>query len=295
MEIQKKIFSGTTFLDSIIEVPDNFNQLKSKIPIVILCHGHSRHKNDGLDSLSKYLIQSGFATLRFDFRGCGQNAENRYHLYCSTDWVDDLQNTVSFVETIPFVDKKRIGVAGISMGASTAIYVSGIDQRIKSVVSMGGISDCNLWLRGVWERSGGDWQQFHDKIYADHLTVSATGESAIINVLQMYNSTVSEQDEVIQESLIDPDVNCYLSLDSLFNLLKYRPIEKCRNIHNPVFFAHGADDILVPTSESQAMYQRISSKKKQFKIYEGVDHNIPRANGRESVFKDIVVWFVDSL
>lgn len=295
MEIQKNFFSGTTFLQSVIELPDNFNQLESKLPIIVLCHGHSRHKNDGLDSLSRDLVNSGFATMRFDFRGCGQNAANRYHLYCATEWVDDLQNALSFAETIPFIDKTRIGIAGISMGAATAIYVGGIDMRIKSIVSMGGISDCKNWLQGVWERSGGDWQQFQEKISADHLKLSATGESTIINVLQMYNSTLAEQNEVIQESLFEPDVNCYLSMDSLFNLLKYRPIEKCSSINNPVFFAHGEDDTLVPISESQTMYDEISSKKKQLKVYKGVDHNIPRAIGRERVFKDIVQWFLDSL
>ncbi len=295
MKIDRIFYSNSVPLPATIEVPDTFANPGVKFPAVILCHGHSRHKNDGLDVLAENLLEEEIVTIRFDFRGCGEGAANRYHLYCASEWSDDLQNALSFAQSLPYVDDRRMGVAGISMGAATAVYVSGIDDRIRSAVSMGGISDCEAWLKGVWERSGGSWQEFLEVVKEDSIVSAATGMSKVVNVLEMYNSTSQERAGAVCEACTDKDVNCYLTLDSLMNLLKYKPIEKCQYIHNPIFFIHGEDDVLVPPMESQIMYEKVPTREKRIKLYKGVDHNIPRAAGREAVFKDIVGWFKDSL
>ncbi|WP_394926628.1 alpha/beta hydrolase [uncultured Robinsoniella sp.] len=273
----------------------NEQSVDQKHPIILLCHGHSRHKNDGLDILSETLVEHGFCTARFDFRGCSSLDPDRYELYCATQWPEDLENAISYVSTIPCVDKNRIGVAGISMGASTAVYVSGIDSRIKSTVSMAGIGNCYEWMKGVWSRNEGDFPYFLRILEKDKEISAATGKSRLIHTLEMYHSSEEEKKNLQLDSFLNNDINAFVSLASLRNMMSYRPIEKCSSIHHPIFFAHGEKDELVPFDESLQMYQAASSAVKKIKSYEGIEHNIPMDPNRQIVFDDISKWFLETL
>lgn len=53
----------------------------------------------------------------------------------------DVQRAVDFLETLPFVDKDRIGIVGHSYGGHTAIFAAGLEPRIRAVFSSGPVSD----------------------------------------------------------------------------------------------------------------------------------------------------------
>lgn len=55
-------------------------------------------------------------------------------------WVWDAQRLVDYLETVPSVDSKRIGIIGHSLGAKMATYAAALDDRIGAVVaSEGGV------------------------------------------------------------------------------------------------------------------------------------------------------------
>jgi len=55
-------------------------------------------------------------------------------------WVWDSQRLLDYIETLPNVDKSRIGIIGHSLGAKMALYAAAFDQRIGATVfSEGGI------------------------------------------------------------------------------------------------------------------------------------------------------------
>lgn len=295
MEKEVALFSGNTKLNAVIEVPPDIELCRAKLPVVILCHGHSRHKNDGLDVLSHRLAARGFATLRFDFSGCGKQAENRYHLYCATEWMRDLHSAVSFASNFPFADKGRIGVAGISMGATLALCAAGVDKRIKSVASMAGIADCEEWLDGVWKRTGADFGPFRERLERARETAATTGAADIIDTLSMYNDLPSKVKNLAVETLfMDCDSNNYVTLDSIASLLELKALRSCPYITCPVFYLHGKEDDLVPEQYAHDMHAKTVSKKK-LSVYEGIDHNIPAHPKRDLVFEDIASWFEDTL
>jgi pimeloyl-ACP methyl ester carboxylesterase len=45
---------------------------------------------------------------------------------------------VDFVQSLPYVDRKRIGVLGHSLGGKQALYAAAFDERIKAAVSSEG-------------------------------------------------------------------------------------------------------------------------------------------------------------
>jgi len=53
-------------------------------------------------------------------------------------WVWDAQRLVDYLETVPSIDSKRIGIIGHSLGAKMAMYAAALDDRIGVVVASEG-------------------------------------------------------------------------------------------------------------------------------------------------------------
>lgn len=66
--------------------------------------------------------------------------------------VGDYLRALDYLQSLDFVDKNKIGAAGISLGGETAFYLAAIDARIKSVVVMG-------WLT-TWSELNDDIQDW---------------------------------------------------------------------------------------------------------------------------------------
>ncbi|MGA2459095.1 MAG: dienelactone hydrolase family protein [Terriglobales bacterium] len=64
-------------------------------------------------------------------------------------WMKTLWDAISFVETQPPVDGKRIALLGFSLGAYLSLANSAIDHRVKAVVEFfGGMpKEMNLFMR----------------------------------------------------------------------------------------------------------------------------------------------------
>jgi dipeptidyl aminopeptidase/acylaminoacyl peptidase len=294
MEFERSFYSKGIPLSSTITVPDEKDILGKKYPTVILLHGHSRYRNDGLNRLAKVLGDNGFASIRFDFRGCGEKAVNRYHLYCDSEMPEDVISALSFAESLPFVDDGRLGLAGISLGALMTVCVCGMgESRVKSAVAMSGAADMMQLTKSKFSKS--EWESLLEKIKEDRKIAAATGVSQMVNRLEMINSTQKEKEFGIIESLLDPGQNEYITLDSFTSAMRVKPISVCGNIDCPIFFMHGEVDEIIPPENSKMLYEKVKRSDKKIKIYEGVDHNIPICKKRETVFRDIVEWFQETL
>lgn len=287
MEYENKFYTGGFWKNITVGLPENGQT--APLPAVVLSHGHSRHRSDGLDALAATLNRAGYVTARFDFRGCGADAR-RYTLNCASEWPADLANAISYVSALPFVDRARVGLAGISMGAATSVYVAGMDRRVRSVVAMGGIADCYAWIEAMWKNADADFEGFLARIERDRELLALTGRSSIVSAVEMYMASEQEKRDLEQESFLT-GVNAYVSLASIRDMMDYRPIDHCPAITCPIFFAHGGADNVVPIAQSERMFSAVASEVKQFKVYEGIEHNIPQDPNRDVVFTDIVAWF----
>ncbi len=294
MEYSKTLYLYGTPTDLEVGLPKGMTEGK-QFPAVILCHGFSRHRNDGLQVLAETLNEQGFVTLRFDFRGCGEHAAHKYFEYCASEWPRDLVQAVNYAESLPFVDRARIGAAGISMGACTVVYTAGMDERIKSVAAMSGIADCREWLHYVWDSQGGDFGEFVKSVYEQARISAATGNAHVVNVLEMYHMARKDRDHAVLEAVFDANNSEYIAWHVMQELLMYKPVEHCPGITQPIFFLTGGEDTLVPKENSQRMYNAVLSQKKKMKEYPGVEHNMPIDPQRNLIFADITDWFRETL
>jgi alpha-beta hydrolase superfamily lysophospholipase len=101
-------------------------------PLVILCHGLLSHK-----SSSKYLEiarvfgEAGIATVRFDFRGCGESEGVAAESTVSGRW-RDLQEVMVRVEDLPGFNG-RLALLGSSLGGYLALLEASRNPLVRSV------------------------------------------------------------------------------------------------------------------------------------------------------------------
>lgn len=106
-------------------------------PGVIISHGLESSK-DGVKWLvmSPRLCESGFACLRFSYRGCGEGdekSEGNFEDTSLTARIQDYRTAIDFTVKQGF-DSQRLGVIGSSFGGMIALAAQ--DNRIKVIVVM---------------------------------------------------------------------------------------------------------------------------------------------------------------
>ena len=99
---------------------------------VILCHGFHTGRRETLD-LALALRDRGHHVLMFDFRGHGES-EGEWSS-CGLLETLDLEGAVRYMLARPEMHGKRLGVAGFSMGAATAILTAARVPQIEAVVA----------------------------------------------------------------------------------------------------------------------------------------------------------------
>ena len=104
-------------------------------PGVVMAHGYSAVKEMYLDAFAEVFSQAGLACLVFDNRNFGaSDGEPRYEI---DPWaqIRDYRHAITYMQTLPGIDRERIGVWGSSYSGAHVIVLGAIDKRIKCVVS----------------------------------------------------------------------------------------------------------------------------------------------------------------
>src|SRR5437764_2703088 len=99
------------------------------VPGVVMAHGFSAVKEMYLDSFAEVFAAAGVAALVFDNRNFGaSDGEPRYEI---DPWaqVRDYRHAISYLQTVPGIDRDRIGVWGSSYSGGHALVLGAITRR----------------------------------------------------------------------------------------------------------------------------------------------------------------------
>lgn len=108
---------------------------KGPHPTVVMSHGFSAVKEMYLDRFAEAFAKAGLGVLVFDNRNFGASDGTPRQEIDPWQQVRDYRHAISFAETLPEVDKARLGVWGSSYSGGHVIVLGAIDRRIKCVVS----------------------------------------------------------------------------------------------------------------------------------------------------------------
>lgn len=122
-------------LKAVIHKPRLASQ-KSKCAFVMILHGFTGNKNETLlEQISKGLQQRGIGSIRFDFNGHGES-EGPFQEMTIENEIEDVKKVLDYVKSQPWVDVKRLGLAGHSQGGVVASMTAGLlgSDQIKALV-----------------------------------------------------------------------------------------------------------------------------------------------------------------
>lgn len=100
----------------------------------ILVHGWGRNLERMLDYIQA-LHPRGHHLLAFDSRHHGSSDQDGYSSMLK--FAEDIQAAVDFVTRQEGVDPQRVGVVGLSIGGSGALYAAARDARLSTVITVG--------------------------------------------------------------------------------------------------------------------------------------------------------------
>jgi dienelactone hydrolase len=120
------------------------------VPAVLALYGAGGNVS-GMERYAGTLAEHGFAVclLHYFDRTGTESADKPTILRNFPLWMKTLWDAISFVETQPQVDGKRIALLGFSLGAYLSLANSAIDPRVQVVVEFfGGMpKEMNLFMR----------------------------------------------------------------------------------------------------------------------------------------------------
>lgn len=211
----------------------NLNRPYENAPGVLLCHGIASSKNsEKWLAFTSALEEAGFASLRFNFRGCGWGdewSEGNFEDTTLTSRIADFKAALDFLKNATKVDFNRLGVIGSSFGGCTIIAAS--DPRPKAYVAMA--------TPYQWVASPEMQMSFIEKGY--YQNPSAT---------EPRMSRIKE--------------------DLFRDLALYDMGEAVKKIKRPLLIIHGSRDT-IPLSDARRLYEP-ASEPKRLEIIEGGSH-----------------------
>lgn len=114
---------------------------KSKAPVVLLFHGFTgtrdelpvKDTNEGvLSRTARQLAESGYSSLRIDFRGSGES-DGKWADTTFSSQIEDGIAAIDWLKSNENVDGSRISIIGWSQGGLVAAHVAAARPEIKSV------------------------------------------------------------------------------------------------------------------------------------------------------------------
>jgi fermentation-respiration switch protein FrsA (DUF1100 family) len=102
-------------------------------PLVVLCHGFLSHKQGSkYRRLAQVLAETGIASLRFDFRGCGESEGAFPESTVSRRW-RDLKRVLALARSLRGFDG-RLGLFGSSLGGYLALLEASGNTTVRCLV-----------------------------------------------------------------------------------------------------------------------------------------------------------------
>lgn len=106
-------------------------------PTLILIHGWGRNLSRMMPYIQA-LHPLGYNLLAFDARNHGSSSPEK-HPTVGT-FSEDALAALDFLATSDLVSSPAIGILGLSIGGGAAINAAGLDERVKSVITVGALS-----------------------------------------------------------------------------------------------------------------------------------------------------------
>ena len=237
-------------------------------------------KNKQTEDMDK-LMKEDISVYRYDLRGHGRSKSPKGYIKDFMDFAYDADEMVSLIKRES--PDLPIFMLGHSMGGFiTCIYGIEYPKRLKGQIFSGAA------VKRVPQVEGfkGDLFKFIN-IFVPKMKVKNELSKDVCSVV-----------EVVEEYEKDPMILTEASLNFYVQFLVKGTdwIEKHIDMYKyPCLITHGEKDKIVPKETAIFLYNNISSKDKEIKIYDELYHEILNEKEKDKVLSDMINWLYKKL
>ncbi|MDA0251703.1 MAG: alpha/beta hydrolase [Actinobacteria bacterium] len=123
------------------------------VPCVVMAHGFSATRDDGLPDYAEAFADAGFAVLLFDYRHFGASTGLPRQLLDIGRQQDDYRAAVQWARRADGIDPDRIALWGSSFSGGHVLTVAAADPRIAAVIAQAPYTDSLPILRRMSVRN----------------------------------------------------------------------------------------------------------------------------------------------
>jgi uncharacterized protein len=231
-------------------------------PAAVLVHGFGSFRDEltGFAELAGRLAEAGITSLRMDMRGCGRSG-TRGLMHPIWDWVNDVRQAVSFLETLPTVAPDRIAAVGMSMGGGVVCTAAAVDGRLGVVVALAPVADGDWWFRHLWTKSHSEagWQAFQERIASDRRSRAKGNRSVSLPVLEAMAYAPEDRSAFLEMAEKYPAFLRRIRLSAVDSAMRVRAVPLAPLIApRPILIVHSRADTSVPVQQAEALYAAAS-------------------------------------
>ena len=119
------------------------------VPCIVMAHGFSATRDDGLPAYAEAFRDAGFAVVLFDYRHFGASTGEPRQLLDISRQHDDYRAVVAWARKLDGIDPDRIVLWGSSFSGGHVLAVAAGDPRIAAVISQAPFTDAIPTLMNV--------------------------------------------------------------------------------------------------------------------------------------------------
>ncbi len=241
---------------------------------IIINHGFAEHLNR-YDYMTSRLNKRGYSVYRYDLRGHGRSGNTKGHINSYKDFLDDSQTMIEFMKS---KGEDNIFMLGHSMGGLiTLLYGIQFPDILKGQIFSGAAV-------GILPSASG---------YKSILFKFANKFLRNKMIKNPVTNDICSDPQVVREYINDPLVLKEATLNFYVEFLVNGIDNISKNMNEykyPCLITHGEKDKIVPQKIASELYNSISSKDKEIKIYENLYHEILNESVKDKVIDDMIDW-----
>lgn len=245
-------------------IPDNAPTGR-KLACVMVLHGFGSNKtSENVRTPAAMLNEWGYAALGFDMRGCGESEGTRANLICM-EQVADTRSAVTFLQSRPEIDPKKIGVLGSSFGGAVAVYAAGVDERIGACVSSGGWGNGKIKFQG--QHPGAEaWAKFTRMLEDGKAYRAKHGKSMMVGRYDIVPIPANLRHNLAEKSHEEFTAE---TAQSMYDFTADDVVAKIAP--RPLLLLHSSVDTVTPTEQSIRMFN-LAGQPKDLHLFAETNH-----------------------
>ncbi len=212
---------------------------------IVMAHGFSLTRHDGLDTYARALNAAGATVLVFDHRHLGDSGGEPRQRVRVKEQAEDYRAAIAYARRLAGVDPDRIVLWGYSFAGGTSVNVAANDSRIAGVILLCPFLDGRARVLGVMRRTPLVGVRVMARAIRDrlgsHNLIKVTAEPGELAAMAFEGEAEGFAAATDGESPWTNEV----SPGAFATIAMHRPVTKARRLGIPVWVGLGEQDITV--------------------------------------------------